>query len=129
MDEHYGIEEIEISSSSKTGSQNLGQVEATFERIQFKTATANNGKRRAAQQYYFLLVELLADVGSQHPDRWIKVAFRMSAPLVVRGRSPSHYQNDRIDNSKSPDRGGPSSASGAGSYTTKAVMDSLKEMM
>ncbi|KAL1925463.1 uncharacterized protein VTP21DRAFT_346 [Calcarisporiella thermophila] len=61
---------------------------ATFERIQFKTATANNGKRRAAQQYYVLIVELhaLCDNGQQY-----QVAVSQSAPLVVRGRSPGHY--------------------------------------
>ena len=42
------------------GSQN--QTSHTFERIQFQRATANNGKRRAQQQYYHLVVELYADV-------------------------------------------------------------------
>ncbi|RKP38940.1 hypothetical protein BJ085DRAFT_19529, partial [Dimargaris cristalligena] len=60
----------------------------TYERIQFKTATANNGKRRAAQQYYVLVVELIAkcDNGQCH-----KVATTQSVNLVVRGRSPGHY--------------------------------------
>ncbi|KAG9294340.1 hypothetical protein G9A89_001845 [Geosiphon pyriformis] len=60
----------------------------TFERIQFKTATANNGKRRAAQQYYVILVDLYAHVESGELHR---VATSTSAPLVVRGRSPGHY--------------------------------------
>ncbi|KAJ3220150.1 meiosis-specific transcription factor ndt80 [Dinochytrium kinnereticum] len=60
----------------------------TFERLQFKSATANNGKRRAAQQYHVLLVELFVrcDDGSQ-----FKVASAESGPLVVRGRAPGHY--------------------------------------
>jgi len=90
-------------------------TEATFERIQFKNATANNGKRRAAQQYYHLLVELFVDVGSQHPDRYIKIATRMSAPMVVRGRSPGHYQSERRGSNASA--GGSGGAGGAGSYT------------
>lgn len=68
----------------------------TFERVQFKQATANNGKRRASQQYFHLMVELFADVrkdGSDTPS-WIKVAQRVSEKIVVRGRSPSHYQNE-----------------------------------
>jgi meiosis-specific transcription factor NDT80 len=68
----------------------------TFERIQFKSATANNGKRRAQQQYYHLIVELWADVRispSAQPE-WIKVAQRLSSQVVVRGRSPSHYHNE-----------------------------------
>ncbi|RKP11213.1 hypothetical protein THASP1DRAFT_9742, partial [Thamnocephalis sphaerospora] len=60
----------------------------TFERVQFKTATANNGKRRAAQQYYVLLVELFAETNA---GQTLRVATAQSAPLVVRGRSPGHY--------------------------------------
>ena len=99
---------------------NTPAIEATFERIQFKNATANNGKRRAAQQYYHLLVELFADVGQQHPDRWVKIAFRMSAPMVVRGRSPGHYQNERRGSNASTGPGGSGGAGGAGSYTPSA---------
>ncbi|KAF9937530.1 hypothetical protein BGZ67_001207 [Mortierella alpina] len=60
----------------------------TFERVQFKTATANNGKRRAAQQYYQVHVDLFAEVDD---GELILVADAFSAPLVVRGRSPGHY--------------------------------------
>jgi meiosis-specific transcription factor NDT80 len=67
-----------------------------FERIQFKSATANNGKRRAQQQYFHLIVELWANVQSPRDNgaRWVKVAARASHPVVVRGRSPSHYSNE-----------------------------------
>ena len=79
------------------------QTVATFERIQFKSATANNGKRRAAQQYYHLLVELFADLGGQ---QMVTVASRLSVPMVVRGRSPGHYQDDRRGSSSSAGPGG-----------------------
>jgi len=67
-----------------------------FERIQFKSATANNGKRRAQQQYYHLIVELWANVQNPRDNdaRWVKVAAKLSHPVVVRGRSPSHYSNE-----------------------------------
>ena len=95
---------------------NQQAMEVTFERIQFKNATANNGKRRAAQQYYHLLIELFADVGQQHPDRWVKIATRMSAPMVVRGRSPGHYQSERRGSNAStgPGSGG---AGGGGAFS------------
>lgn len=99
---------------------NPGQTatEATFERIQFKNATANNGKRRAAQQYYHLVIELFADLGSHHSsqDRWVKVATRMSAPMVVRGRSPGHYQSERRESNASIGPGG-SGAGGSGTFS------------
>jgi meiosis-specific transcription factor NDT80 len=71
----------------------------TFERIQFKSATSINRKRRAQQQYYHLIVELWANIqnpGDTDP-RWVKVAARLSHPVVVRGRSPSHYQGGAHD--------------------------------
>ncbi|KAI8872903.1 p53-like transcription factor, partial [Ramicandelaber brevisporus] len=59
-----------------------------FERLQFKQATQNNGKRKAAQQHYSLVVELFAVChgGTQH-----LISTATSGPLVVRGRSPGHY--------------------------------------
>ncbi len=80
----------------------------TFERIQFQKATANNGKRRAQQQYFHVVVELFADVGRHGDTQWVKIASAQSHPMVVRGRSPGHYKDNRRDSTASmdPDRGG-----------------------
>lgn len=95
---------------------------ANFDRIQFKNATANNGKRRAAQQYFHLVVELYAQMPSAPPSegQWVKVASRMSAPMVVRGRSPGHYSDDRRNSSTSmgPGGGGSSGDSNRGGRDT-----------
>ncbi|KAI1298905.1 hypothetical protein F5Y03DRAFT_254809 [Xylaria venustula] len=94
-------------------------TEHTFERIQFKQATANNGKRRAAQQYYHLVIELYVDVGTQSPgEQFIKVAERKSAKMIVRGRSPGHYQTERRGSTSS----GPGGSSGMGSYSSSQVL-------
>jgi hypothetical protein len=82
----------------------------TFERMQFKTATANNGKRRAAQQYYEIVVDLCANSSS---GKQFKVASCTSAPLVVRGRSPGHYA-DSHTRYRSLDAGTPSTFVGQG---------------
>lgn len=71
---------------------------ATFDRIQFKQATANNGKKRASQQYYVLVVELLGLIDGNNGEEYITLASCESEPLVVRGRSPGHYAE--YDNSK-----------------------------
>ncbi|KAI1336283.1 hypothetical protein F5Y15DRAFT_209929 [Xylariaceae sp. FL0016] len=98
-------------------------TEHTFERIQFKQATANNGKRRAAQQYYHLMVELYADVGSQtQGDQFMKIASRKSAKMIVRGRSPGHYQSERRGSTSS----GPGGSSGMGSYPGSQVMSDFQ---
>ncbi|KAK1973849.1 NDT80/PhoG like DNA-binding family protein [Colletotrichum cereale] len=97
------------------------QVEHTFERIQFKQATANNRKRRAAQQYFHLLIELWADVGSQGPDNFIRIAYRKSAKMIVRGRSPSHYQSQRRTSTSSGPGGSDGSFTG---YPNSSIIGS-----
>ncbi|KAI8973940.1 hypothetical protein BDB01DRAFT_844977 [Pilobolus umbonatus] len=85
-----------IGFSSVGSSQSI----VTFERLQFKTATANNGKRRAAQQYYIIVVELFAKLKN---GNIVTVATTKSAPLVVRGRSPGHYaESDSSTTNASP---------------------------
>lgn len=92
----------------------------TFERIQFQKATANNGKRRAQQQYYNLVVELYAEIGNPVGNgvdsRWILIARKLSHPMVVRGRSPGHYKDGRRDSSASmgPDGSAGSHRDGGG---------------
>lgn len=94
-------------------------TEHTFERIQFKQATANNGKRRAAQQYYHLVIELYVDVGTQTGgEQYIKIADRKSEKMIVRGRSPGHYQTERRGSTSS----GPGGSSGMGSYPSSQVL-------
>ncbi|KAH6666010.1 hypothetical protein B0J14DRAFT_678618 [Halenospora varia] len=95
--------------------------EAYFERIQFKTATANNGKRRATQQYYRLFVELFADLGPQSADPWVKVALRMSPPLVVRSRNPGHYASQGARDSYTPYGSMMLGGEGTGAYGSKAA--------
>ncbi|KAK2741561.1 hypothetical protein FQN57_005544 [Myotisia sp. PD_48] len=77
----------------------------TFERIQFQKATANNGKRRAQQQFYQLVTELYADIGEagtkSSAPQWVMVARRLSYPMVVRGRSPGHYKDARRNSTTS----------------------------
>ncbi|KAF9935215.1 hypothetical protein FBU30_006300 [Linnemannia zychae] len=94
------------------GPTGLQPYVVTYERVQFKTATANNGKRRAAQQYYQVHVDLFAetDTGTQ-----ILVANAFSAPLVVRGRSPGHYADNEEDNTTAA--GNVSSGPGTSSST------------
>jgi len=126
---HHPINSIYNSSSgvgdlasSRGYDQGFGQTQSsnlnnehTFERIQFKQATANNGKRRAAQQYYHLIVELWADTGSQQGDPFVKVAFKKSAKMIVRGRSPGHYQSERrASTSSGPGGSGGGSIAGTG---------------
>lgn len=107
----------DTSPSYSPTSHGGSNYQHSFERIQFKSATANNGKRRAQQQYYHLIVELWANIQSPRDSepRWVKVASRSSSPVVVRGRSPSHYQNEGPQN-PSASRGAPGSGFGGGGH-------------
>lgn len=73
----------------------------TYERIQFKQATANNGKRRAAQQYFSLVVEAYATILGAKGTEDILVAITKSSPVVVRGRSPGHYSDNIMSSASS----------------------------
>lgn len=122
---HYSQADMGLAGPSRSYEQSqYGQqqqqgsfpTEHTFERIQFKQATANNGKRRAAQQYYHLVVELFADIGQQGGnEQFVKVAQRKSAKMIVRGRSPGHYQSERRASSSSGPGGSAGSMGGYGS--------------
>ncbi|KAF2850454.1 p53-like transcription factor [Plenodomus tracheiphilus IPT5] len=109
--------ETESSQPYSPTSHSSSSYQHSFERIQFKSATANNGKRRAQQQYYHLIIELWANI--QNPrdadPKWVKIAARSSSPVVVRGRSPSHYSNEGPHNTGTS-RGGPGSGLGGAGH-------------
>ncbi|OJJ58653.1 hypothetical protein ASPSYDRAFT_151728 [Aspergillus sydowii CBS 593.65] len=113
---------IEYNSSyGGAPQQHQPPTQHTFERIQFQKATANNGKRRAQQQYYNLVVDLYAEITNPlGNNEWVKIARKLSHPMVVRGRSPGHYKDGRRDSSTSmgPDGG----SGGAGDGNGGAVL-------
>ncbi|KPI43116.1 uncharacterized protein AB675_2168 [Cyphellophora attinorum] len=87
---NFGSRGIGFDSAAQT------PASYTFERIQFQKATANNGKRRAQQQFFHVIVELSVNISppNSHRDDWVVVATRESEPMVVRGRSPGHYKDN-----------------------------------
>ncbi|KAL9621228.1 MAG: hypothetical protein Q9160_004361 [Pyrenula sp. 1 TL-2023] len=96
----------DYSNTSYAATSQSTPMSHTFERIQFVKATANNGKRRAQQQYYHIVVDLLAEVGNNREK--IKIATAQSDQMVVRGRSPGHYKDNERKGSFTngdPDRG------------------------
>lgn len=109
---------MDYNSYTNTPQPSQPPTQHTFERIQFQKATANNGKRRAQQQYYNLVIELYAEIanpmGSSEPQ-YIKIARRTSHPMVVRGRSPGHYKDSQRDSTTSMGPDGSSGGAGDGS--------------
>lgn len=60
-----------------------------YRRLQFRIATANNGRRRELQQHFTLHLNV---VGTLANGTKINVCETSTAPIVVRGRSPRNFQ-------------------------------------
>ncbi|QSZ35461.1 hypothetical protein DSL72_008331 [Monilinia vaccinii-corymbosi] len=60
-----------------------------YRRLQFRIATANNGRRRELQQHFTLHLNVVGTLGN---NTKINVYETATAPIVVRGRSPRNFQ-------------------------------------
>ncbi len=60
-----------------------------YRRLQFRIATANNGRRRELQQHFTLHLNV---VGTLANGAKVNVCETSTAPIVVRGRSPRNFQ-------------------------------------
>lgn len=60
-----------------------------YRRLQFRIATANNGRRRELQQHFTLHLNV---VGTLSNGVRVNVCENSTAPIVVRGRSPRNFQ-------------------------------------
>lgn len=65
-------------------------VPVAWKRLQFKHATANNGRRKGLQQHYVVQINLLV---KSKGGEYIKVAEIQSGPVIVRGRSPRNFDS------------------------------------
>lgn len=75
-------------------------IPVSWKRLQFKHATANNGRRKGLQQHYVVQINLLVKTkNGEH----VKVAEIQSGPVIVRGRSPRNFDG-RKDVPLSTDR-------------------------
>ncbi|KAF4346007.1 acid phosphatase [Fusarium beomiforme] len=62
----------------------------SWKRLQFKHATANNGRRKGLQQHYVVKITLL---GKTQAGELIKISEIQSGPVIVRGRSPRNFDS------------------------------------
>ncbi|KAL2062815.1 hypothetical protein VTL71DRAFT_5887 [Oculimacula yallundae] len=68
----------------------LISIPIAWKRLQFKHATANNGRRKGLQQHYVIQINLMATVPSGES---VKLAEIQSGPIIVRGRSPRNFDS------------------------------------
>ncbi|KAK2591015.1 hypothetical protein QQS21_011293 [Conoideocrella luteorostrata] len=60
-----------------------------WRRLQFRIATANNGRRKELQQHFVLHLKVM---GTLTDNSKVVLAESITAPVVVRGRSPRNFQ-------------------------------------
>ncbi|KAL3422713.1 transcriptional regulator vib-1 [Phlyctema vagabunda] len=60
-----------------------------YRRLQFRIATANNGRRRELQQHFVLHLNIIATLAN---GQKVPVCQTATSPIVVRGRSPRNFQ-------------------------------------
>ncbi|KAI6784496.1 uncharacterized protein J7T54_006541 [Emericellopsis cladophorae] len=69
---------------------NRVSLPVSWKRLQFKHATANNGRRKGLQQHYVVQISLL---GNTKAGDTITIAEIRSGPVIVRGRSPRNFDS------------------------------------
>ncbi|KUJ20512.1 p53-like transcription factor [Mollisia scopiformis] len=65
-------------------------IPIAWKRLQFKHATANNGRRKGLQQHYVIQINIMATLAT---GETVKLAEIRSGPIIVRGRSPRNFDS------------------------------------
>jgi len=82
---------LDLSASQELDDgSNQVTIPVAWKRLQFKHATANNGRRKGLQQHYVVQINLLVKTKS---GEYIKISEIQSGPVIVRGRSPRNFDS------------------------------------
>ena len=65
-------------------------IPIAWKRLQFKHATANNGRRKGLQQHYVIQINLMANLAT---GECVQLAEIQSGAIIVRGRSPRNFDS------------------------------------
>jgi hypothetical protein len=80
---------LDVSAGQELDANRIS-LPVSWKRLQFKHATANNGRRKGLQQHYVVQISL---VGKTKTGEAIKLAEVQSGPVIVRGRSPRNFDS------------------------------------
>lgn len=67
-------------------------IPVAWKRLQFKHATANNGRRKGLQQHYVIQISLAASLATGEN---VNLAIIESGAIIVRGRSPRNFDSKK----------------------------------
>ncbi|KAH7175618.1 hypothetical protein EDB81DRAFT_13805 [Dactylonectria macrodidyma] len=82
---------LDLSSAQEVDANRVS-MPISWKRLQFKHATANNGRRKGLQQHYVVRIGLH---GKTKSGDLIQIAEIQSGPVIVRGRSPRNFDNKK----------------------------------
>lgn len=80
---------IQPAEGAPEGAGELVVHPIAWRRLQFRVATANNGRRKELQQHFVLRLTLTATLAN---GTKLCISEATTAPIVVRGRSPRNFQ-------------------------------------
>ncbi|SPO04756.1 related to acid phosphatase [Cephalotrichum gorgonifer] len=84
---------LDLSAPQEVDAAGRVTLTVAWKRLQFKHATANNGRRKGLQQHYVVHIDLLARAKGAGESDFVKVAEVHSGPVIVRGRSPRNFDS------------------------------------
>ncbi|KAF7544489.1 hypothetical protein G7Z17_g9907 [Cylindrodendrum hubeiense] len=82
---------LDLTSGQEVDANQIS-MPISWKRLQFKHATANNGRRKGLQQHYVVRIGLL---GKTKSGDLIQIAEIQSGPVIVRGRSPRNFDSKK----------------------------------
>ncbi|KOS17282.1 Protein pacG [Escovopsis weberi] len=119
---------LDLSSGQEIDETHVS-LPVSWKRLQFKHATANNGRRKGLQQHYVVQINLL---GKTKSGDTVKIAEIQSGPVIVRGRSPRNFDSRRDvpligDKKLAADRKNLGSSDGSGGPNIKTERERERE--
>ncbi|KAB8339163.1 hypothetical protein FH972_022098 [Carpinus fangiana] len=70
----------------------LATIPISWKRLQFRIATANNGRRKELQQHFVIKLRVMAQLST---GQRVPIAEVTSSSIIVRGRSPRNFQQKK----------------------------------
>ena len=74
---------------NRDGEGDYSVLPFAWKRLQFRVATANNGRRKELQQHFTVRLAVSATLAS---GAKVSICQALSGPIIVRGRSPRNFQ-------------------------------------
>ena len=72
------------------GESHYATIPVSWKRLQFRTSTANNGRRNGMQQHFQVRLTVMATLATGEK---VRLAECQSSPIIVRGRNPRNFHN------------------------------------